>query len=315
MHKSEGENYKTTDIPESDAAKEKIPVNGSEKITAGDSSEDNSVNRLNADTSSINDTVSAYQHDFIQTYKRRQSNIRLARLLLLLFFLLLWECCARLGVINDFIFSSPSRMFFCLIQAVKKQQLLYHTAVTIGETLFSFVIVTVLSLLFAALLWSWKSLYQVLEPALVMLNSLPKSALAPVMIVWLGNNIKTVIVTGILLAIFASTITLTTGFYKTDQDKIRLMQTLGAGKKDILFKLLIPSSIPLILSTMKVNIGLCLVGVIIGEFLAARVGLGYLIIYSSQVFQMDMVMLAILILCAIAVLMYQAVNFLTGKYI
>lgn len=315
MHKSEGENYKTTDIPESDAAKEKSPVNGSEKITAGDSSEDNSVNRLNADTSSINDTVSAYQHDFIQTYKRRQSNIRLARLLLLLFFLLLWECCARFGFINDFIFSSPSRMFFCLIQAVKKQQLLYHTAVTIGETLFSFVIVTVLSLLFAALLWSWKSLYQVLEPALVMLNSLPKSALAPVMIVWLGNNIKTVIVTGILLAIFASTITLTTGFYKTDQDKIRLMQTLGAGKKDILFKLLIPSSIPLILSTMKVNIGLCLVGVIIGEFLAARVGLGYLIIYSSQVFQMDMVMLAILILCAIAVLMYQAVNFLTGKYI
>lgn len=257
----------------------------------------------------------SYQKDYIRAYRHRQSCIRCARIVLFLVFLLLWECCARFGIINDFIFSSPSRMFFCLIRAIKKQQLLYHTAVTIGETLFSFVIVTILSLLLAALLWSWQSLYQVLEPALVMLNSLPKSALAPVMIVWLGNNIKTVIVTGILLAIFASTITLTTGFYKTDQDKIRLMQTLGAGKKDILFKLLIPSSIPLILSTMKVNIGLCLVGVIIGEFLAARVGLGYLIIYSSQVFQMDMVMLAILILCAIAVLMYQAVNFLTGKYI
>ena len=257
--------------------------------------------------------VSRNQKAFLRQYRRQQHFIRMARFLLLLGFLVLWEGCAGMGLINDFIFSSPSRMFRCLLWAIKEQALFYHILVTIAETLFSFLIVSVSSLLLAALLWSCKTLYEILEPALVMLNSLPKSALAPVLIVWLGNNVKTVIVTGILLAIFASTITLTSGFYKTDLDKIRLMQTLGAGKKDILFKLLIPSSIPLVLSTMKVNIGLCLVGVIIGEFMAARSGLGYLIIYSSQVFQMDMVMLAILILCIIAVLMYQSIAVLSRK--
>lgn len=258
-------------------------------------------------------SVSPKQKAFLQSYQKRIRVICYSRILLVLGFLILWEICAQTGWINDFIFSSPSRMFICFLQAVKKQALFYHIAVTIGETLFSFFVVSTVSLFLAAMLWACKTLYEILEPALVMLNSLPKSALAPVLIVWLGNNIKTVIVTGVLLAIFASTINLTTGFHKTDPDKIRLMQTLGAGKKDILFKLLIPSSIPLILSTMKVNIGLCLVGVIIGEFMAARSGLGYLIIYSSQVFQMDMVMLSILILCIIAVVMYQSVAFFNKK--
>lgn len=257
--------------------------------------------------------VSANQKAFLLKYHRRIRLIRFSRFLLLAGFLFIWEVCARTGLINDFIFSSPCRMFSCFLKAVNGQHLFYHIFITIGETLLSFLIVSAASLLLAALLWSCKSLYEVLEPALVMLNSLPKSALAPVLIVWLGNNVKTVIVTGILLAIFASTITLTGGFYKTDLDKIRLMQTLGAGKRDILFKLLIPSSIPLILSTMKVNIGLCLVGVIIGEFMAARAGLGYLIIYSSQVFQMDMVMLSILILCVIAVAMYQSIALISRK--
>lgn len=257
--------------------------------------------------------VSPRQQAFLRQYQKRKHLIRIVRCLLLLLFLLLWEGCARMGLINDFIFSSPSRMFFCFLDAVKDQSLFYHIFVTIGETLLSFLIVSLASLFLAALLWSSKTLYEILEPALVMLNSLPKSALAPVLIVWLGNNVKTVIVTGILLAIFASAITLTSGFYKTDTEKIRLMQTLGAGKRDILFKLLFPSSVPLILSTMKVNIGLCLVGVIIGEFMAARAGLGYLIIYSSQVFQMDMVMLSILILCLISVLMYQSVAMISRK--
>ncbi len=256
---------------------------------------------------------SPHQQAFLKQYQKRKWKIFSARILLLFAILFLWEICARTGLINDFIFSSPSRMFTCFLTSVKNQALFYHIFVTIGETLLSFLIVSFASLLFAALLWFSKTLYEVLEPALVMLNSLPKSALAPVLIVWLGNNVKTVIVTGILLAIFASTITLTSGFYKTDLDKIRLMQMLGAGKRDILLKLLIPSSIPLILSTMKVNIGLCLVGVIIGEFMAAQTGLGYLIIYSSQVFQMDTVMLSILILCIIAVLMYQSIALLSRK--
>ena len=256
--------------------------------------------------------MSEKQSQYLKQFHRRKQLIIGCRIVCIVLFLLLWEVSTSAGWINDFIFSSPSRMCRCMVKAVTSQNLIFHIAVTLLETLFSFLIVTVLSILISMLLWSFPTVYAVLEPILVMLNSLPKSALAPVMIVWLGNNIKTVIVTGILLAIFASVISLTTGFYKTDGEKIRLMYTLGASRKDILLKLLLPSSVPLIMSSMKVNIGLCLVGVIIGEFLAAKAGLGYLIIYSSQVFQMDMVMLSIVILCAMAILMYQGITWISN---
>ena len=146
-----------------------------------------------------------------------------------------------------------------------------------------------------------------------MLNSLPKSALAPVLIVWLGNQVRTIVIVGILIAVFGSMITLVTSFYEVDPDKIKLIYSLGGTKKDVLFKVLLPSSVPIIVSTMKVNIGLCLVGIIIGEFLAANAGLGYLIIYGSQVFKMDLVMMSIFILCILSVLLYQGIRFLEKR--
>jgi NitT/TauT family transport system permease protein len=155
---------------------------------------------------------------------------------------------------------------------------------------------------------------KVVEPYLVILNSLPKSALAPLIIVWLGTGSKTIIVAGISVALFGSIINLYTGFIQVDDEKRKLITTLGGSKKDQLTKVIIPASIPIILSNMKVNIGLSLVGVIIGEFLAARQGLGYLIIYSSQVFQLDMLIMSIIILCLIALLLYQSIDWLERKY-
>ncbi len=148
-----------------------------------------------------------------------------------------------------------------------------------------------------------------------MLNSLPKSALAPLLIVWLGNNMRTIIVAAVSVAVFGSILTLHTGFMQTDPDKIRLVQALGGTKKDILFKVLIPSSVPLIISNMKVNIGLCLVGVIIGEFLSAKAGLGYLIIYASQVFKMDMLVMSIVILCILSTVLYQIISVLERRFL
>ena len=195
----------------------------------------------------------------------------------------------------------------------KDGSIFYHIGVTLMETVASFLLVTVLGLLLAILLWSNKGISETLEPYLVVLNSLPKSALAPVLIVWLGNNLKTIIVVGIIIAVFGSIITLTTGFLGVDQDKIKLIYTLGGKKKDVLSKVLVPSSIPIIISTMKVNIGLCLVGIIIGEFLAANKGLGYLIIYGSQVFKMDLVMLSIIVLCVLSAILYYFITMLEKK--
>ena len=175
-------------------------------------------------------------------------------------------------------------------------------------------IVVVCGLGAALILWSLPGVSAVLEPYLVMLNSLPKSALAPILIVWLGSNMRTIIVAAVSVAVFGSIITLHNGFLQTDQEQIKLIYSLGGSKRDVLTKLLLPAAVPLILSNMKVNVGLCLVGVIIGEFLAAQAGLGYLIIYGSQVFQMDMVVMSIILLCIMSAALYQGVGIL-GKFL
>ena len=192
--------------------------------------------------------------------------------------------------------------------------LFLHIGITLGETLLSFLITMLIGVVIAVLLWCSRSLSDILEPYLVMLNSLPKSALAPVLIVWLGNNVRTIIVAAVSVAVFGCIMTLYTGFREIDEDKLKLIRTLGGGKREIITKVLIPGSIPLIVSSMKVNIGLCLVGVIIGEFLAANYGLGYLIIYGSQVFKLDLVMMSIVILCVISAGLYLGVNVMERKF-
>ena len=186
--------------------------------------------------------------------------------------------------------------------------MLSHIGVTLFETLFSFLLVLLFSLLVSTLLWYSPKLSEILEPYLVVLNSLPKSALAPLFIVWLGTGSRTIIVAGMSVAIFGSIISFYTGFQQVDPEKITLIYTLGGSRRDAFSKVVLPGSIPILLSTAKVNIGLALVGVIIGEFLAARRGLGYLIIYGSQVFQLDMVITSIIVLCVIALGFYKSIQ-------
>ena len=224
------------------------------------------------------------QKQYLLRVKREKNLIRVSRILLFLGFLILWEISARFGWIDSFIFSSPSEIWITFLKMLKDQSLFTHIGITLAETLVSFVFTVLLGIGTAVLLWTCPRLSHVLEPYLVVLNSLPKSALAPLLIVWLGANIRTIIVAGISVAIFGSIINLYTGFREVDPEKQKLIQTLGGSKKDELTKIVLPSSVPLILSVMKVNIGLCLVGVIIGEFIGARQGLGYLIIYGSQTF-------------------------------
>jgi len=193
-------------------------------------------------------------------------------------------------------------------------QLFYHVGITLMETIVSFALVNVVGLVVAVVLWWNNSISKVLEPYLIVLNSLPKSALAPVFIVWLGNNMKTIIVAAVSVAVFGSIITLYTDFKTVEEDKIKLIYTLGGNKRNVLFKVIIPSNIASIISLMKVNIGLSLVGVIIGEFLAAKAGLGYLIIYGSQVFKLDWVILSIVILCVIATGLYKLLAFFERKF-
>ncbi len=250
---------------------------------------------------------SAAQKHFLERELLHRHQVRVTRAMLLVLLLALWELASRFSWIDSFIFSSPSMIFDHFCAMAQDGSLFLHTGVTLMETLISFFFVTFLSLAAALLLWSNRTLAQILEPYLVMLNSLPKSAMAPLLIVWLGNNIRTIIVAAVSVALFGSILTLHTGFSQTDPDKIKLIYSLGGTKKDVLSKVLLPSSIPLMVSSMKVNIGLCLVGVIIGEFLSSKAGLGYLITYGSQTFQMTLVVTSIVVLCVISALLYQLV--------
>lgn len=248
------------------------------------------------------------QEEFMRQHRRHHHRVAIYRAMLFVLFLVLWEISASMGFIDSFFFSSPSRVLRCLWDQLKNNAMLSHIGVTLFETIASFLLVLLFSLLTATLLWCSPKLSEVLEPYLVVLNSLPKSALAPLFIVWLGTGTTTIIVAGMSVAIFGSVISFYTGFRQVDEEMITLIYTLGGKKKDAFFKVVLPGSVPILLSTAKVNIGLALVGVIIGEFLAARRGLGYLIIYGSQVFRLDMVITSIIVLCVIALLFYKSIQ-------
>ena len=242
--------------------------------------------------------ISLAQQNFLLAQKRHKRSVRTSRLCIFLLFF---------GLIDSFIFSSPSKLFLCAYGMILDHTLFTNIGITLFETIVSFLLVIFFALFITIILWFNKHISETLEPYLVVLNSLPKSALAPLLIVWLGANYNTIIITGMSVAIFGSILSLYNSFQSVDTEKVKLIYTLGGNKFHVLTKVVLPSSLPSLFSIMKVNIGLCLVGVIIGEFIAARAGLGYLIIYGSQVFKLDWVILSIAILCIIAIALYQAI--------
>ena len=254
------------------------------------------------------------QKKYLLAIRRNSILIQVSRILLFVFFVGLWEISARTGLIDSFIFSSPGQILEKMWEMLLDHTLIDHVSITLLETLISFALVTVLGIGCGVLLWAFPRLSLILEPYLVVLNSLPKSALAPLLIVWLGSNMKTIVLAGISVAVFGAIMNLYTGFCETDPDKLKLIRTLGGNKKDELLKVILPGSVPLILSVMKVNIGLSLIGIVIGEMIGSKRGLGYLIIYSSQVFQLTTMIMAIVILCVMAILLYALINFLQWIY-
>ena len=173
---------------------------------------------------------------YIKRTRQHKHLVLFFQFFLLIFFLTLWEFTSRIGIINTFIFSSPSRMILSGRKLFLTGDFLKHIGITLAETFGSFFLVASVSLLVAILLWWNTTLSEILEPYLVILNSLPKSAMAPIFIVWLGNNMKTIIVTAISVAIFGSILNLFTSFQSTDPDKLKLIRTLHGSRMDCLTK-------------------------------------------------------------------------------
>lgn len=227
------------------------------------------------------------QEQFINHHKKFHRRITLAQIGIFLLFVILWECAAEMHWIDSFFFCSPGIIMKCFIRMLLGEDLMMHLCYSLLEILISFLLIFIISFGVSILLWYYLTLSRIVEPFLVVLNALPKSALAPLFIVWMGTGSKTIIVAGVSVALFGSIINLYSGFRETDPEKLLLIQTLNGDRVDMLTKVVVPAAIPNIISVMKVNIGLALVGVIIGEFFAGRKGLGYLIIYGTQVLGCD----------------------------
>jgi NitT/TauT family transport system permease protein len=226
----------------------------------------------------------------------------------------LWEIAANLKWIDPFIMSQPSRVARTIVNLARDGSLFLHTGVTIYETIIGFLSGTILGTLIAIVLWWSDFTAKVLDPYLVVLNALPKTALGPIILVWVGGTTGSIIVMALLLSIIVTILNVFQSFKSCDEDKIKLLKTFGATKTQILRKVVLPSSIPEMISTLKINVGLSLVGVIVGEFLVSKAGLGYLIIYGGQVFKMDLVMTSVIILAGAAALMYLTVAWVERKF-
>jgi ABC-type nitrate/sulfonate/bicarbonate transport system, permease component len=254
--------------------------------------------------------VSEEHKEFLRKIKTGRRTVTITRIVLLIVLFALWEIAGQLKWIDPFLISQPSRMIKTLIVLYKEGTLFRHIWVTCSETIIGFVSGTLIGTFIAVLLWWSDFLCKVLDPYLVVLNSLPKTALIPVLIFWIGNGQPAIITTALLVSVVVTIMSVLLGFQEVDEDKVKLLRTFGATKFLVLQKVILPSSVPNIISALKINVGLSWVGVIVGEFLVAREGLGFLIVYGGQVAQLDMVMLSIIILAIAAYLMYIGVSYI-----
>lgn len=244
------------------------------------------------------------QKKFLKKQKIYKRLILITQVSLFIFLILIWQILSDKNIINSFITSSPRNIIKTLITLYKENNLFFHIYITLKETLISFTLTTIISLIISILLYHYNFLSKVVEPYLIILGSMPKVALGPIIIIWIGANIKGIITMAILISIIVSIQSIYNGFIQTDKLKIKLLQTFKASKKKILLNVVIPSNKETIINTLKINISMCLIGVIMGEFLTSKAGIGYLILYGSQIFNLNLVMTGIFILLILSVILY-----------
>ena len=251
--------------------------------------------------------VSAEHKNYLRRLRREDGLVHAARIGLLLVLLGIWELVAAMQWVDPFIISSPSRIARTIGELASDGSLFYHIGTTLWETLAGFAIAVALGTGIALALWWSERARRVLEPYIVVLNSLPKIALGPVIIIWFGTGSASIVFMTVLVGIIVATLNMLNGFLATDKNKILLLESMGASKRQILTKLVLPSALPDFIGMLKVCVGMAWIGSIMGEYIVSKAGLGFLIVYGGQVFRLDLVMAATAILGLLAAGMYAPV--------
>ncbi len=250
---------------------------------------------------------------YLSNIKKKKYITRGLQVLILISFIVIWQILADKEIINTFISSSPKKIIDTIIELHNTNNLYRHIWVTFYETIISFSLGTFLGCLIATILWWNPFIAKVLDPYLTILNSLPKVSLGPIIIIWAGAGIKSIILMALFISVIITIINVTQSFNDTDQNKIKLMKSFQATKSQIFFKLILPSNKNTIVSAAKINISMTMIGVIMGEFLVSKQGIGYLIMYGSQVFNLNLVMTGIILLCIMSTVMYYTIVYLETK--
>jgi len=245
---------------------------------------------------------------FLKNIRKRKFLVIFFQIFILIFFLLLWEVLSHYEILNPFLYSAPSRIFSTISNMFISNNLIGHIGVTLYETLISFFIASLIGLIVATILWWNRFISDVIDPYLTILNSLPKVALGPLIIIWVGASTNSIIIMALLIATFVSIINIYNGFVSVDNNFILLMRSMKATKFQIFIKVIVPSNIRSLISAFKINVSMSLIGVIMGELLVSKRGLGYLIMYGSQVFNINLTITATFILGILSYLMYFAIN-------
>lgn len=253
--------------------------------------------------------------DYLKSKKRFNLLVKLTQVFIIFIFIIIWQILSDKNIINPFIFSSPIKVVNAIIDLYKKSNLFKHIWITFYETIISFSLGTIIGISIATILWSNKFIAKVIDPYLTILNSLPKVALGPIIIIWFGSGMKSIIIMALLISTIITIINVYEAFISIDEIKIKLLKSFNASKTFIFTKLIFPGSINTILNTLVINISMSLVGVIMGEFLVSKAGIGYLIMYGSQVFNLNLVITGILLLSILSIILYYLVVMLRKRLI
>jgi len=251
---------------------------------------------------------------YLKSVKSNKKKIIFYQILILVLFVLIWEMAANFKLIDVFLTSKPSDILKLFIRYSSNGEIFKHVGISVYETVLGFVFGTIGGIIIAIMLWWDETLAKILDPFLVVLNALPKTALAPILIIWAGAGITGIVVIALTISIVVTILSAYNYFITVEEEKIKMLKSFGATKYQILTKLILPSNVGNIINIVKINIGMSWVGVIVGEFLVSRYGIGYLIVYGGQVFKLDLVMMGVFVLAICALLMYQVVNIIEKKY-
>ncbi len=257
--------------------------------------------------------ISEERKKFLKNRKKEKLFITFSRIMILVIFLFLWEILSRLSVIDSFMLSSPSKILNTIIDLYKSNDLFTHIFTTFEEIIISFILGNFIGFLVSSILWFNKKLSLILDPYLTIINSLPKVALGPLIIIIFGANKTSIIIMALLISTIISILNMNSFFKSTNINRIKIVKTMGGTKKDIFFRVVLPSNINYIIDSFKVNISMCFVGVIMGEFLVSKQGIGYLINYGSQVFNMNLVLSGITLLIILTIILYLLMELISNK--